>query len=220
MTTPRWTVPAILASALAAYAAGRCSAPDPPALPAPVVLDSLPARQWRESAERLRRMVQTREGVIASLADRLRGFERQPPRVVEHYDTVIDVRWRTVYLGLTATDGGRLAVRAALPADSSGTRQAARFVGYDLSRCDDGWALAGDPPVLACDRATLGHLSLFARAGAEADPRRLGTPAPIGAVGLRWRHCYRWGACPWAVEVRARTTGRVELVAEVGWSVF
>lgn len=186
---------------------GRCSSPRPVYIPPSVpTVDSLPSTHWRAEAERLEEMLRERDGLVDQLRARIRGLESRPPIVVERVDTVIDVRTVPVIVGAVADRAGRLDLLRAAPADSAGMRRPEIARAIDLSRCDDGWALDGQRVV--CDTPRLGHLTAVARLGA-ASPGE-----PVGSIGLRWTPYYR---ATWAVEARATTDGRVEVVGEIGW---
>lgn len=186
---------------------GRCASQRPPAYIPPSVptADSLPSAHWRAEVERLKEMLRERDGLIDRLRAEIRGLEQLRPVVIERVDTVVDVRTVPVIVGTVADRRGRLDVLRAGPADSVGLRRPEIARQIDLSRCDDGWALDGSRVV--CDTPRLGHLTAVARLGA-AWPGE-----PVGSIGLRWTPYYR---ATWAVEVRATTDGRVEVVGEIG----
>jgi len=186
---------------------GRCASQRPAYVPPSVpTVDSLPSTYWRAEAERLEEMLRERDGLIDRLRAEIRGLESRPPIVIERVDTVIDVRTVPVIVGAVADRRGHLDVLRAGPADSVGLRRPEIARQIDLSRCDDGWALDGQRVV--CDVPRLGHLTAVARLGA-AWPGE-----PVGSIGLRWTPYYR---ATWAIEVRATTDGRVEIVGEIGW---
>lgn len=186
---------------------GRCASQRPAYVPPSVpTADSLPSAHWHAEVERLEEMLRERDGLVDQLRARIRGLESRPPIVIERVDTVIDVRTVPVIVGAVADRRGRLDVLRAAPADSVGLRRPEIARQIDLSRCDDGWALDGARVV--CDVPRLGHLTAVARLGA-AWPGE-----PVGSIGLRWTPYYR---ATWAVEARATTDGRVEVVGEIGW---
>ncbi|MEE8391873.1 MAG: hypothetical protein V3S14_13900, partial [Anaerolineae bacterium] len=74
--------------------------------------------------------------------------------------------------------------------------------GFDISGCDDGWAIQ-DGAVL-CDRARLGHLFVFAQAGNRS------------LLGTMWTPSYR---SPWSVTI-AHTGSEWDIGIRRAWRLW
>lgn len=205
--------PFLLAVLLAwvAFGAGSYCAGDPGPPIAIAQRDSLPAAAFAAREAHLRRQLGDSAGVIARLRAQLAGRRVIRPERVIVYDTVIATP-DTVYLTVKVGGGGELQADAGVRADSAGQVRP-QTLSYDVSRCDDGWALAGDGRVV-CDRARLGHLRAWGRIGAAAAVEPQGRPPsiePRAAAGLRWTPCLR---CGLAVELQVGTDGAAALSVE------
>jgi len=201
--------PALLVLVLLVALRGCGGDPGPPI--AYTRVDSLPAAAYGVRVAHLQRQLGDSARLLDQLRRRLAGVQVLRPERVVVYDTVIPSP-DTVFLSVQVSGGGQLEADAGVRADSAGQLQP-QTLSYDVSRCDDGWAIAPDGRV-ACDRARLGHLRAFGRIGVATavDPRgRPPSIEPRAAAGLRWTPCLR---CGFAAELRAESDGRVHLQVE------
>lgn len=185
----------VLGALLSAAVLRACDGDPLPVSPTFVQVDTAAAAAWRARSVVLERELGEATGHVNRLRRRLEGVERRSPRTITVYDTVVDLRRDTVILTVQADAGGQLTLDVATP-DSGGHRPETHR-GASLADCDEGWSIRGKDVI--CDRARLGHLRLFARAGvAMAYPELAG--APRLELGARWVPNYRSG---WAIEARA-----------------
>lgn len=204
------------AVALAAVVAllSWCSRPDP-GTPT-IVRDTADAAYWRSRAAAVEHEVERVTGEadglrdrVAQLQTRVRGLESRAPDRIIVVDTVVVADTVVLY--------ARLA-RSGVLEIATGIREPLGYrpeilSGVRLGDCDDGWLIRGQDVV--CDRARLGHLTAFVRAGAAWRPD--GLLSGVGSAGLRWEPSFRSAT---AVEIAAQADGRVSLSGQAGWRVW
>ena len=183
---------------------GRCTAdvPPPPVITQTFV-DTVPPAQMMALIE---------HGALenSGLRAKLKGYESRQPNTIIRTDTFVTPP--DTVLQLVRVEGESLLV-APLVKDSALWRP--ELHRFDVSRCDDGWSWKSGS--LICDKARLGHLSLFGEASAEANP--FGPPTPTAEVhaGLAWQACYRCGT---RVSLGTDQRGRASLTVRHEWKVF
>lgn len=159
------------------------------------VRDTLTAQAY---SVRLTEMRVQRDGLRARLA----GIGELQPTTIYVTDTLVsppdtiirflrvDNRTQTLSIEFLMPDSVTVGLRPEL------------HTGFDISGCDDGWAIQ-DGTVL-CDRARLGHLSLIAD---------IGTTSTLGTI---WTPSYR---SPWSVTI-AHTGSKLNIGVRRAWRLW
>ena len=186
-----------------------CDPGPPPA--APVIVQEDPEAYLRQMAA-LRRAVAEKDGLIGRLSDRIRGLESRSPVVITEVDTVVVMD--TVILALEVDAGGNLALHTGVPTDTARTYRP-RVLQLGIADCDDGIRIVGER--IQCDRATFGHLDIFATAGLSAPLVGLDLARPVLQPGIGWEPSYR---SLWRVELSAGVDGRASLTIRTGFRIW
>lgn len=137
--------------------------------------------------------VQIENGRLRSIIE---GLEARGPGKVYVVDTLFAPP-DTVFLNFAVNDGELTVPRLVLE-----TTEFYRpsILTYDVKNCDEGWSISGSQ--LICDKARLGHFSLFAEAVG------LYPLGYIGRAGIDWQLNYQ---SAWVAGLAVSSDERIEL---------
>lgn len=219
-----WRGPALLFAGIlliAPIALRTCSSNPRPLAPAQVdtAAGDAFAAELAEAREQIETVRGERDGLrgrVATLQARVRGLEERTAEHITVYDTMIDVRTVPVGLQSSIDRRGQLTVLVAVP--TAGGHQPEQRERIDVADCDDGLTIVGADVI--CDRARLGHMSVYVSAGASAPFSSLQERAqlrPHADIGVHWQPSFR---STWSVRLAAGTDGRVEVDVRRGIRIW